>query len=1334
MGELLAYGALVRSGAFFRYSESSQKHVIEKILSFRSKQERFSLAASVFFTDIIEQVDEDTFSKLVWPKLKQEIVVPWLDQNLDTLYLIFIAKRRFPDVINACSSIKILNNSELFSADNMKYLCTKLLDVSSYDQLNHPVYSVVSNEIANSVVLIYFVYQLDHCLEEQSLNKLVAVSVILTNIIRALDDLSLLTELLQYNFMLQLQHHFRTPNTSDPDYPKAVARVNEFFETLLTVFRNSYILDQYKVALLKKLLLYPGDLLIDNYFDVKIVRGMTSILHTEGVKELSNLYKKIVTENIKKENKAKVDSPWTLDEKRHASNAFVQLLAHPAVSEEFDWRTEQMRFLIHRGFIDDNSVENIDPQLSDFLRELFYTSLNLKLPNLEQQRSTFSAIFKYVKVLTYQLDLNINLRIKLPPETLEMWKTVNEFINATEGKIKTNEPANLFFQTLILQMTLYLLTGEEMAIACLQEILLSYQKIKSKAQSAWVNEIVMDLLLVLLTYHSDFIQKSVYCMSGYLNEFVTYGTVRKLLPILDASYDNSPHYTEFNEQEFNIYDNENEIIKEAIKGNQFQKYRKYAQQVFETLKVSNTNVIGDNSTTKAMVILKEYAVTILDSYISTNCNLTACLNILATLINSLEATAKMNDCETLNGRLKNCFKTLTSLRKFNSFEGLTSTDLSNFLRALLDKANEENQFKHTTAEICKSCQFIIKCSTLINSTEAAPEPTKRKLNQKLTRTLTIALESFFNSKETSNVFSVFKSIFKQKWICVLYVVPNLYIYGFKPDIKMIKRILALELLTTFYNNHELLKVEKYRAEKFLQDDEVQFSDNIINFFKIQCLNSPQTKPNEKYITNIFRVLTSVINSPTKDDHFDWRSIRDYIRQYRGLTIFTRDAKCAYKELLGKLEPCSSVKDDNKQSLIDLDELNTIRVSKEDLITKLSCCSEKLNNIVLSLKESNHHEQKSNEKDEKGQQKTRKSRSDHGSSPHSGDLKVSKILRVKEKPGSSNIHDGKNKKTNNNNNGDYEYMSIIRKVHKANKGKREPMESRSRSRSNSEDISIVSFEYQEEKSQSKEKVKSGKRKASTEKIEDDKEALKIASNEITDNKTTRPEKDANSDENSMRELSTMSAECKSENLIQTNGLKRSKIKHEVFSKSCPTIDEEADVDLDKGKVTKNVEKLAPKKPSNFNSKDSSQTKIKRTNSPTTNTNPKENLTRKKAQTNMDESVKDDSAISNKGSKPKTKNKSIRNNNKIKSMIKNSNCMFENLIEAITAKSPSERRLLEQEKNTGPKKVGKSPQDLSLASNRASTNIFQDKMVAESQKKTKEKPTVSQKLVFLKTKSH
>ena len=94
--------------------------------------------------------------------------------------------------------------------------------------------------------------------------------------------------------------------------------------TLLTTIMSEITEEKVKISTMKRLMLYPGDLMIEKWTGTRIIQLITASLKTEGVKKLSKVYKEIIENPQVKEKQNDHRELWTNAERIYTAQLLTK--------------------------------------------------------------------------------------------------------------------------------------------------------------------------------------------------------------------------------------------------------------------------------------------------------------------------------------------------------------------------------------------------------------------------------------------------------------------------------------------------------------------------------------------------------------------------------------------------------------------------------------------------------------------------------------------------------------------------------------------------------------------------------------------------------------------------------------------------------------------------------------------------------------------------------------------------------------------------------------------------------------------------------------------------
>lgn len=337
---------------------------------------------------------------------------------------------------------------------------------------------------------------------------------------------------------------------------------DEFFEAVnkhLTTVED----DNEKIELIKKFILHPGALTIEKYTPQNIVHQMIAHLGCPGVVDMTKIYQSIFIGELAKDP---TDSTvqWLNVEKQHAAQMMQFFIGSKVMQNEIDWRIEQSKFMagVSLFYISTdgkpvtakNDTGFITNDLWMNVKNIFYSSLQTKMPNLKNQHEMLLSVVQFCNDILSKKGRDKYLREPLTEETMQSWQKMFEFVSSPkESNKKLDKKLDLIFRIMFMYMGLQLFRESEMAQLaivdlekCMENI--NQKKINAKKtknvndgndqdQPQWI-EVVIDIFLHLLSKNTKFLKFVVNNLFSHLCPSLTLTAVNQILSVLDMSIAN----------------------------------------------------------------------------------------------------------------------------------------------------------------------------------------------------------------------------------------------------------------------------------------------------------------------------------------------------------------------------------------------------------------------------------------------------------------------------------------------------------------------------------------------------------------------------------------------------------------------------------------------------------------------------------------------------------------------------------------------------------------------------------------------------------------------------
>lgn len=340
-----------------------------------------------------------------------------------------------------------------------------------------------------------------------------------------------LPELFPKHFMHQTINYFRNNNKKD-DLRKTLY---DFFENIRKTASNSDVSRKTKVAIIKKLLFWPGNFMFEKITKTKLVQQVTLALDTEGLKKLVKMYKKIVLAQTEKTKDDNTTEKWSNADRIYAAQLITKLLGNSRLVDDMDYRIEQLTFFVEIALFKNEHIEN---SLHGIFKETFFNSLNQKIYTLDNLSNILSSL---VGSIAPKVE-NDEIRKPLLDDEKEIWRKTVETVEKIEKKTKTKS-LHTVFRVLFLLMGLQLFNEPKMAIDYLNELFLCYERTRrtknddsNPEEPLWI-EVVIELFLNMLSNNSHFLRRVVNCVFPHLCKFMNATVIQQILSVLDPKSD-----------------------------------------------------------------------------------------------------------------------------------------------------------------------------------------------------------------------------------------------------------------------------------------------------------------------------------------------------------------------------------------------------------------------------------------------------------------------------------------------------------------------------------------------------------------------------------------------------------------------------------------------------------------------------------------------------------------------------------------------------------------------------------------------------------------------------
>ncbi|XP_014470444.1 PREDICTED: DNA polymerase V-like [Dinoponera quadriceps] len=974
MGHILLCGALMRSESLAQNTIEIQQQVVETLLNAGRQRSYLSFVSVMFLSDfIVRHLSDKSMKKVVWPIIEKQFVKPWSEQTLDTFYILLIVRDKYPSLLDHKFLKEHLGVRDIITKESMENIIKLLMSLPRIVSYHHPVVKLFCEKLISSELVADFWRIFDQKFVKPSKSEeYLAIEILRLILSKDITDKTIIPLLLSPNL---LQHMLKKCSNCKNNNDEILIAFKEVLHLMIYIINDKDIDTETQLNILKRLILHPGDLMIEKKTGTKVIQVITANLKFDGVQKLCQLYRDIIEIKITRKRSDIKSELWTNAERSYAAQLLTRLMGHPETLSKQDWRLAELIFLFNYGLCE---VPNVGIDLAPQLKDSFYRALDCKLPKLDDVRNLLSAL---VHDIDSKLRSNtIQLRSPLNDVTFDSWKRVIDLIDKLENTAK-NAEALPIFHTMNLHMGLQLFSDPEVAIMSINELQCCYERFikRSKEHNVaieeeephWV-EVVVDLLLSLLSRNNHLLRSLVGCVFPHICPYLTSSAVYPILAVLDIknNYDaltvkesdtcsdteeetdcddiendvsNSEVSSEVSESEsdgeiFNgdetltdrlriavhralgdaaTKTDEEDIDVDQMNDDEAKKLDKSLAAAFKILRV-NRQIRNkkQEKTDQALTHFRVRVIDLLDIYLDTCPSMAIIVDMIVPLFSLLEFCIKDPHQKPLEHRVRSCLKKLATVKKFNDITHIDDNLLTTVLKVLIEKGERSaSVYQEISDKLAECCTFLVR---YMQQADLSIEGVVGIYVENLT--------AFFKKRDCVLPFMLFKGVLQLCWKGNWQLASALVDFAFDNSIRYFRRSQALELLLIFYNNNRLQRMNtKYEHVKI--EIEMKLYNNIICTFKELCnlrandnsqsfscnVTDVQKKVQQKFIGLLLTLLRATYTSHVPQA-WDWPKMKTILAMYTRQNILPKDVKSAYKKLEMQIGlNSSSVKDSTEMN-------------------------------------------------------------------------------------------------------------------------------------------------------------------------------------------------------------------------------------------------------------------------------------------------------------------------------------------------------------------------------------------------------------------------------------
>ncbi|XP_026677098.1 uncharacterized protein LOC103506181 [Diaphorina citri] len=590
-GRVLVYGCIIRSNIIQQLNEEEKSFLLDQLLLFCYKRSYVSAPVYYYIENFLKIVNFDkSYVKIVL----SHVLNNKFHMNIDMLHLLLTLQNvKLPSLLTSQSKFSISTSiPNIYQLDTLPEFVYILIDIRSTDDLNLNVYA----RFANNLLHVYskkspgIVEALWSEIEnnvltsrELTLNKKLAVFKLFSSLI-------LHCESTQQVCLFLTPHFLHTVLQSTSDIPSDLVASTSPMSVLTSKFSNRLVLKRKSDKLGFESVEHsetPGGQSVQatrprhqctgcstNLADTKILQTLINSLDKAYVFKLSSLYKDILSDDPpiqttqpatpkkSKKNPAGNNSPaegrYNNKDKIYVLNLFGKLVFHPALnvaraageaagpalnSEDEAWKYSQVEYVFDLAL----GINPWNHEVATAYKKALFSLLGHNL-----HHDILERLVQHANVL---IEKNQTKNVKITPEisncwnkSLEMLAKLNRKIasckssnKSSSGKMESKKSILIAFQTMYLQLCLYLFLDNSISIDIIDELNNCYERFdEKKAQTDdenephWI-EVITELFLSLLSKDSVLLRHLVAKAFKLLVPVINVQAVQQILQVLDPT-------------------------------------------------------------------------------------------------------------------------------------------------------------------------------------------------------------------------------------------------------------------------------------------------------------------------------------------------------------------------------------------------------------------------------------------------------------------------------------------------------------------------------------------------------------------------------------------------------------------------------------------------------------------------------------------------------------------------------------------------------------------------------------------------------------------------------
>ncbi|XP_042208427.1 myb-binding protein 1A-like protein [Homarus americanus] len=903
LGELLTFGALIRSGQA-NYHSDMQSKIISRLLQIRKIKSYMDIIATQFLVNLVEKCEGSVTFKNLWNHLEKEISAPVEELNPSSLWLrlVLLRTHKYKPPVWLNSSLDPKNYCAIGQI---------LMETLTALPMVHPLLEEVviglapDDRTTNSHLVKFWCEGLAPCLEHPSTKKLQLLFIVLQLILPKLKKGSEIDAVFPTSMVVLL---LTSVSRYDKDLSLSARGLASALLQLVTANQDED--SDVQLTVVKKLIVPPGSVRFDHLTGTKLLTQMKTNYTLTTIKGLAKILIKIIRRQIPKVKPA---------DQTFAAHTLTNLVMHPKVTnaDHLTWRAEQLMVLMKMAFFTPGPADLIQ----DF-RDAFFKTLTHLTGHIKEYKIV---LLNLVNFADKELQLcETTGTSPLSIEAKNLWSQILGKLLIFEDGDQTSI-SNQVFQVLYGQMALRLFFEPEGAKdiidelnACQREVMKKGSAWKkgnaSKAEDGleephWV-EVVTELLISLLAHEKRIFRSMAQGVFWLMCPEITATALTLITDVLDPSKtseliskeesdvedsesddekDDDKMEEEDDEEledkdenedvdDENIFDIKKKML--SISGNgdvdididdipeeELNKLDKRLGALFSEYQARRRgkrlgafDKLAQDE--KSLMNFRSRVCDLIDVYIKEACNMGLLMDLVTPLFIALLTADQDHRQRDLQSRLRHCINLLGKIQKFTSVGDATVDTLIETFNNFFNNAYE---IPESYSPLVQECYiFLFRCGRQLLEEEF------HKPNNPLTQAYISHLESYFAEKSCSLKLEAFldpcSSNIGGLWTIAEFAVKC----GFDPGVKVFRQMQALGVLKKLYTNKALLT----QGNK----EDITRIEGELSKKTVDALNSFQTPEsiNGAYMASLFAVLVIIHKNHAQKgspNNFNWDEIK-----------------------------------------------------------------------------------------------------------------------------------------------------------------------------------------------------------------------------------------------------------------------------------------------------------------------------------------------------------------------------------------------------------------------------------------------------------------------------